>query len=287
MTRQFLLFTTALISAITSACSGVNVYNRLAPRDSGVEKIGKDIAYGNDPRQRLDVYKPKAAVKAPVIVFMYGGSWNKGRRQDYGFVASSFAAKGYVTVVPDYRLVPQVHFPAFLDDGARAVAWVQAHAKHYGADPTRIFLLGHSAGAYNVVMLGLNPDFLKAAGVDIAHIRGVIGLSGPYDFYPWDTPSSKAAFGSFANPALTQPITFVRKNAPPMLLLTGADDTTVRPRNTVSLASKLKALGAPVQTKQYPAMKHAGIVLDLSPSFRHRAPVLKDIVKFIEEKTAD
>jgi acetyl esterase/lipase len=283
MTHKIKLLLTSLMAAGTAACSGVNVYNTLAPRDGGVQKIGKDISFGSDARQKLDVYVPTGgAVKAPVIVFIYGGSWATGRRQDYGFVATSLAARGYVTVVPDYRLVPQVHFPAFIEDGAQAVAWVQAHAKIYGADPSRIVLMGHSAGAYNAVMLGLDPAYLQRAGVDMAGIRAVVGLSGPYDFYPWDTPVSVAAFGQAPDPAQTQPVTFARADAPPMLLLTGDADTTVKPRNTVALATKLKKLGAPVQSKHYPGMNHAGMVLDISRSFRHRAPVLDDIVTFIE-----
>lgn len=282
MEKISLLFT-SLIAAMTAACSGVGLYDTFAPRDGGVQKVGKDLAFGPDPRQKLDVYKPTGGnLKAPVIVFIYGGSWASGRRQDYGFVATSFAAKGYVTVVPDYRLVPSVHFPAFIEDGAKAVAWVQKNAKTYGADPSQIFLIGHSAGGYNVAMLGLDPAYLQAAGVSMASIKGVIGLAAPYDFYPWDTPVSVNAFGLAPDPSLTQPVTFARADAPPMLLLTGDADTTVRPRNTVALAAKLRKAGGSVETIQYPGTKHAGIMLDVSRSFRSRAPVLDDIVRFID-----
>jgi acetyl esterase/lipase len=286
MTKTIALMASALLSALATACSGVTLYDSFAPRDASVQKVGKDIPFGTDPRQKLDVYRPTGgAVKAPVIVFVYGGSWASGRRQDYGFVATSLAARGYVTVVPDYRLVPQVRFPAFIQDGAQAVAWVQKNAKSYGADPAQIILIGHSAGAYNIAMLGLDATYLQAAGVPMSSVKAVIGLSGPYDFYPWDTPVSVAAFGQAPDPAQTQPITFARADAPPMLLLTGDADTTVKPRNTVALAAKLQKLGGVVQTKQYPGMSHAGMVLDISKSFRHRAPVLDDIMQFIDTRT--
>jgi acetyl esterase/lipase len=271
-----------LLASLTSACSSVSLYNTLAPRDGGVKQVGKDIPFGSDPRQKLDVYQPTGKIKAQVIVFIYGGSWANGRRQDYGFVASSLAAKGYVTIVPDYRLYPKVKFPAFIEDGALAVAWVQANAQKYGADPTRIILMGHSAGAYNVSMIGLDRKYLQTVGVDLKHIKAVVGLSGPYDFYPWDTDLSRVTFGSAPDPLATQPITYVRVDAPPMLLLTGDSDKTVRPRNSVSLAAKLKATGVEVKLKQYPKMDHAGIVLAISKPFRYRAPVLDDVVTFID-----
>jgi acetyl esterase/lipase len=280
--KIFSVTLSAFIASLTAACSSVSLYNTLAPRDGGVKQVGKDISFGNDPRQKLDVYQPTGKIKAPIIVFIYGGSWANGRRQDYGFVASSLAAKGYVTVVPDYRLLPQVKFPGFIQDGALAVAWVQANAQKYGADPTRIILMGHSAGAYNASMIGLDRSYLQATGVDQKHIKAVVGLSGPYDFYPWDTDVSRVTFGSAPDPLATQPVTYVRADAPPMLLLTGDSDKTVRPRNSVSLAAKLKAAGAGVTLKQYPNMDHPGIVLAISKPFRHRAPVLDDVVAFID-----
>jgi acetyl esterase/lipase len=278
---MFRAWLAALLGGCVAACSPLSLYNRLAPRDAGAHKVAQDIAFGADPRQRLDVYRPKGAIKAPVVIFVYGGSWASGRRQDYGFMANVFAARGYVTVVPDYRLVPKVRFPAFIDDGAAAVAWTTKHAASYGADPQQIFLVGHSAGAYNVAMLALDASYLKNAGVDSGRIKGVIGLSGPYDFYPFDVPASIDAFGQTAEPLTTQPISFVRADAPPMLLLHGAADKTVGPHNSKSLDAKLHGAGAAVTTKIYPKLSHSGLLLTLTPLRRKRAPVLKDVEAFI------
>jgi acetyl esterase/lipase len=270
-----------LLSSLIAACSPLGLYNSLAPRDAGAHKIAKDVAFGHDRRQRLDVYRPKGAVKPPVIVFIYGGSWSSGKRQDYAFIANIFAARGYLTVVPDYRLVPDVRFPAFVEDGAAAVAWAAKNATTYGANPKQIFLVGHSAGAYTVAMLGLDAAYLKNAGVAPGTIRGVIGLAGPYDFYPFDVQGSVDAFGQTAEPLTTQPITYVRADAPPMLLLHGAQDKTVRPRNTESLGQKLSDVGAPVETKIYPRLSHSGLLLALTPLLRKRTPVLQDVEAFI------
>ncbi len=275
-----------LFSSLIAACSPLSLYNGLAPRDAGARKIAKDIAFGADARQRLDVYRPKGAVKRPVIIFIYGGSWSSGKRQNYAFIANIFAARGYLTLVPDYRLVPDVRFPAFIEDGAAAVAWATKNAATYGADPAQIFLIGHSAGAYNVAMLGLDAAYLKNAGVDASSIRGIIGLSGPYDFYPFDVKATVNAFGQTALPLTTQPITYARADSPPMLLLHGAADKTVRPRNSLSLGERLAKTGAPVETKIYPKLSHAGMLLALTPLLRKRSTVLQDVEAFIAAHTA-
>ncbi|HMO42745.1 MAG TPA: alpha/beta hydrolase, partial [Phenylobacterium sp.] len=166
-------------SLALGACSPLTAFATLTPTDPA-EKAGAAIAYGSGPRQRLDVYRPPEAgeAAAPLAVFFYGGSWRDGRRQDYGWVGRALAAEGFVTLVPDYRLYPEVAYPDFLEDGAGAIAWAVSHAAELGADPQRIVLVGHSAGAYNAVMLGLDGRYLDAAGVDPGAIRAVAGLAG-------------------------------------------------------------------------------------------------------------
>jgi acetyl esterase/lipase len=281
--RRLLSFAGITLSALLAGCSPVTIADTVLPRDNGIKRVATDVNFGTDPRQRLDVYAPRGAVKPPVVIFIYGGSWASGRRNDYGFIASAFAAKGYVTIVPDYRLVPAVRFPAFIEDGAAAVRWAQDNAAKYGADPKQIFLIGHSAGAYNAMMLGLDQRYLNNAGVDPKSIRGVVGLAGPYDFFPFDVRASIEAFGQAKDPQQTQPINFVRADAPPLLLLTGEADTTVMPRNSKSLAAKMQAAGGQVTLKTYPEIGHAGILLAVNRSFRNRAPVLEDIVRFMQE----
>jgi acetyl esterase/lipase len=268
-------------SALLSACSPLGLLNAFTPADAGSHLAASGIAYGPDERHRLDIYIPEQGTgRAPVMIFLYGGGWNSGKRADYGFVGHAFAAQGFVTVIPDYRLVPQVRFPAFVEDGALALRWVRDHIAPYGGDPTGIALSGHSAGAYNAMMLALDRRFLARAGLPPSFIRSVTGLAGPYDFLPLDDPRSIAAFGDYARPAETQPVSFASGRAPRVFLASGDQDETVRPRNSTSLAAKLRTAGAIVELRIYPGLGHAGILLALNAGFRDRAPVLTDIVRF-------
>lgn len=240
----------------------------------------RDVAFGPDPRQRLDIYVPRGgASRRPVVFFIYGGSWSSGAKGTYGFVGDAFAGRGYVTVIADYRLVPEVRFPTFIEDGARALAFVRETIARYGGDPGRLFLAGHSAGAYNAMMLALDPRYLARAGVPRQAVRAAAGLSGPYDFLPLEGRVTQAAFGNARNPAETQPISFARRGAPRIFLGTGTADTTVLPRNTDALAARLGAAGVPVTVRKYDGVGHAGTVLALAPLLRF-TPVLDDVTAF-------
>lgn len=283
-------FTSALAGAcalLATACSPLTLFNTLAPRDPA-RRAGRDIAYGSDPRQTLDVYMPDAPSGAslPVLVFFYGGGWNSGRRQDYAWVAQSLAAQGFLVVVPDYRLTPQHPYPDFVQDGAAAVRWVQDHAASYGGDPRRILLSGHSAGAYIAMQLAMDQDFLRKAGVDTKLIKGVAGLSGPYDFMPFDVPASKDAFGHWPDPKDTQPINHVAPGRPPVFIAHGDKDDTVALHNAVNMAKALRAAGDQVEEHIYPGIDHPGIVLALSRTFRGKAPVLADMTAFLRRAAA-
>ena len=258
----------------------VDLLNRTISR-AGL-RVTSGIAYGPEGRHLLDVYRPaKSRAALPVIVFFYGGSWQTGERADYRFAAASLARRGYVVVVPDYRLYP-AKYPAFLQDGAAAIAWVVKHVGEHGGDAEHIFLLGHSAGAYNAVMLALVPAFLQEQGVAPARLAGVIGLSGPYDFLPLRDPVLREIFSAPEEIRHTQPITQAHGAAPPMFLLTGGADKRVLPRNTALLAARLRALGGVVETKVYPKLGHIGIILAMAPYFRWLAPVLHDVTAFCE-----
>lgn len=233
--------------------------------------------------QTLDVWRPSGAVvaKRPVLIFWYGGGWAMGDRRAYAFAARAYARAGFVVVVPDYRKVPDIRFPAFLQDGAEAVKWTRDHVAEFGGDPARIAIAGHSAGAYTVAMLALDTRWLKAEGVDPRIIKAAVGLCGPYDFYPFTSHRAIEAMKGVADPAATQPINFARADAPPMLLVTATNDTTVRPRNAIHLAAALKKLGVPVTLKQYQGLDHEDVAMALSKPFRSKAPVLADSVAFL------
>lgn len=240
-----------------------------------------DISYGAAPRDRIDFYRPRGASHLPVIVFFYGGSWQWGHRRDYRFMAALLAKRGFLVAVPDYRLYPDVKFPDFLHDCAAATAFVINHAAEYGGNPGEVFLVGHSAGAYNAVMLGLNPNYLADQGCTASRLGGVAGLSGPYDFLPIRAPDIKAIFSRADDITLTQPVAFARDNAPPLFLAHGGADTTVLPRNTTMLAARIRARGGVVETKIYPKLGHTGILLAALPLLSWRAPVLRDMLAFI------
>lgn len=215
----------------------------------------------------------------PVVIFFYGGSWNSGSRSGYTFVGRALAARGFVTVIPDYRLVPEVRYPAFVEDGAAAVRWTEAHAVEYGGDPKRIVLVGHSAGAYIAAMLAVDDRWLGNAR---SSVRGFVGLAGPYDFTPFDVPVAKAAFGAWPRPEETQPVTWAGPGDPPTLLLVGSTDRLVEPRNSERLASRLRNAGVPVELKRYPGVGHVGVVTSIAKSFRSRSPTLDDMTRFID-----
>ena len=270
----------AFLGLITSACSPASVLNTLLVPNSGYT-VKRDIAYGSEERQKLDIYIPdNVAASAPVLLFLYGGSWQMGSRNIYKFLGQAFASKGIVTVVADYRLYPQVKYPAFLQDTALAFKFVHDHIADYGGDPKKLFIAGHSAGAYNVVMLDSDLHYLKDVGADPEWIRGVIGISGPYDFLPLKDPKLIDMFGGDHVEA-TQPITYIDGKRAPMLLVTGTDDDTVGPGNTGRMARKLRAAGSAVETKYYPGTGHIGIILSLAPAFRGNTTLREDITQFV------
>ena len=272
------------VLAFTSPPRLLSWYDRVTGGTKGAVLVAEGVAFGTHG-QTLDIWKPEAAAagKLPVVIFWYGGGWAKGDRTSYAFAGRALARAGFLVVIPDYRKVPQVHFPAFLDDGAEAVAWVEDNIAQFGGDPRRLAFMGHSAGAYEAIMLALDSKRLVAAGADPANVKAAVGLSGPYDFYPFTSDRAINAMSQWPRPEETQPITFARADAPPLLLVTSDGDETVRPKNANNLGAKLRALGAPVEVKNYGPLDHEEIVMALSVPFRSKGPVLADSVAFLRK----
>jgi acetyl esterase/lipase len=258
------------------------VLNALTPSSTFTKTAS--IAYGDDPRQKLDIYRPVAAApSAPVVVFFYGGSWNSGAKDDYGFVGEALASRGIVVVIADYRLYPQVRYPSFLQDGAQAVAWTRQHIAEYGADPTQLYLMGHSSGAYNASMLALDARWLNEVNLAPSMLKGWIGLAGPYDFLPIENRDVRPVFFFPNSPADSQPINHVDHGAPPSLLIASASDTLVNPtRNTGGLAKKLRDAGVPVEVFYFTKTNHATLVASIAKPLRWLAPVLDRVTAFIQ-----
>jgi acetyl esterase/lipase len=290
--RSVLLGLTALA---TTACSKLTFFAANAPTVFGAYQRKTDIAYGSDPLQRLDVYWPDkpGASPRPLVVFWHGGRWEFGDKRDYRFVGAALAELGYVAVVANYRMYPQVKLPGFMDDAARAALWAHAHGGDYGADLNRFFLMGHSSGAQMAALLALDGRYLRQArqageaaqGLqDPPRLAGFIGLSGPYDFLPLREADLQDMFGPPDLYPLSQPINFVQIGSPPALLVQGEKDGTVAPFNATHLAAALQAHDVPVTLRLYPKLSHAGTVAALSELGRGIAPVLADIQKFVTEQ---
>ena len=276
----------AFVALLCAGCSPVNVINAWAPSDT--YRLTAGIAYGETDRQRLDIYQPvQTGGPAPVVVFFYGGNWTQGERRDYLFVGEALASRGFVTVIADYRLYPQVRYPEFLDDSAKAVRWTFSHVAEYGGDPARIFLMGHSAGAYNAAMLAMNPAYLQAAGVEPSRIKGWIGLAGPYDFLPLNDDISKAVFGFPHTARSTQPIDYASAASPPALLITGDDDDVVSPGNSSRLSARLRESGVPVRTVVYPRIGHRVVIGAMAAHLRNWTSTLDDVSAFVDARATN
>ncbi|NBW74310.1 MAG: alpha/beta hydrolase [Sphingomonadaceae bacterium] len=265
----------------TGAVGVLDLADRTIGGANGTRLVASGTWYGPLPAQRLDVIAPDTPGPHPVLVFIHGGGWNSGRPEDYHFIGRTFARAGYVVVLPGYRLGPDGVYPHMLEDGAAAVAWTAANVARFGGDPAQVVLMGHSAGAHTVAMLGLERRWLAQQGLPEGFVKGVIGLSGPYDFHPFTSDSARNAFGHVKDPRLTQPITFARGDAPPMLLLTGDADTTVKPRNSKVLARTLTEKGARAELVILPGIDHAGPVLKLAQPFARDASVSAPILAFL------
>ena len=283
-----------LTALFLAGCERLGFLAANAPAAFGSYTRHTNIAYGPDPQQRLDVYVPESAVgpagaasPRPVVVFWHGGRWRQGDKADYRFVGAALAQSGYLTLVANYRHYPQVKMPGFMQDAAQAALWAAAHANEYGGAPERLYLMGHSAGAHLAALVTLDPRYFAAAGQRAPHIAGLIGLSGAYDFLPLLEPDVQDMFGPPPLYPESQPINFVRADAPPMLLVQGLNDETVKPKNSRNLAAALRALGVPVTLKLYPKVSHADTVAALTVLLRGRAPTLADIRAFVSEGLGD
>ncbi|MES2979508.1 MAG: alpha/beta hydrolase [Pseudomonadota bacterium] len=279
MTRRPLL---AMLPALLTACSAVDLLNATVPTDTYRRDEG--VAYGPEARQQLDVYRPKdQKAGAPLVVFFYGGSWSSGERGDYRFVGEALASRGIVTVVADYRLSPEVRYPVFLQDSALALKWAAGQSAGLGTDPSRLFVMGHSAGAYNAAMLALDARWLRAVGLSPSILAGWIGLAGPYDFLPIIDKQTRVAFSWPDTPADSQPLVHASSASPPALLLAPSGDKVVDPRrSTVAMANALSRRGVRVQSTLFDSVSHVTLVASLAGVMRGRAPVLDRVSAFVQ-----
>ncbi len=267
----------------TSACSPIKLLNAIVPENAYQLQ---SMAYGDLPRQKLDIYTPKETTSAPrkVVIFFYGGSWDSGNKADYKFVGEALASQGFIVVIPDYRVYPDVLFPAFMADPALAARWVKDHIKQYQGDNQQVFLAGHSAGAQIAVMLGVNPEYLAKQSLKPSDFIGVVGLAGPYDFLPLKSERLKTIFGPESVQWKSQPINFVDGKNPPMLLAVGKKDGTVWPRNTYNMAEKIKQNNGVVKVVVFENYNHIDMVAKLAKPLRGDGELLNAVTAFINQQ---
>lgn len=272
-----------LVALLGAGCSPLTLINLTSPNWQQTRTA--DLAFGDHESLRLDVYAPgdvdATGRKRPVIVFFYGGSWQRGSKEEYRFAASQLTRQGFVVVLPDYRLYPEVVFPQFMHDAAAAVRWTSENIGQYGGDPDTLFLMGHSAGAQIAALLHYDEQYLE--GLTSAP-SGLIGLSGPYDFLPLTSTTLQQVFPQAVRSA-SQPIEFARGNTTPALLLHGGKDTTVGAGNSIRLARKVTAAGGSADIRIYDSRGHAGVLLALAGPLRTLAPVVEDVAAFVNAQT--
>ena len=268
---------------LLAGCSGTRVVDALTPSSAYTSTL--DIAYGDGARRRLDVYRPvslAAGAKAPVVVFIYGGSWREGSKSDYRFVADALTSRGIVAVIADYRVFPEVKYPGFVEDTAAAVAWTFREIAQYGGDTTRIFVTGHSAGAYNAAMVAFDPRWLQPYGLQPTQLRGFVGLAGPYNFLPIVDEGVKEVFDWPATPPDSQPINHVTKDSIPSLLIAARKDTFVYPtKNTEPMGAKLKSLGVDATVDLHDHVNHITLMGAMARPLRFLAPVDREFTDFV------
>ncbi|GGW76898.1 carboxylesterase [Alteromonas halophila] len=245
--------------------------------------IIENLRYGNLNRQQLDVFIPENPKNKnmPVVVFFHGGRWSFGSKSQYQFVGTRLASMGYVAVLPNTRLYPQVKFPTFVEDAAAAVAWVQRNITDYGGSE-KLFISGHSSGAHIGALLVADESYLTNAGADADKLSGFIGMAGPYDFTP-KADDLKDIFGppeQFREMAVTH---FIDGSEPPFALMYSEDDETVHRQNLERLATRIRAKGGKVHTFIYETGGHTGTVAALSWANPDNLPVTHDMQQFIQK----
>ena len=276
------IFCVIIFSIFLSGCNSFKLFAVNLPSNiNGDFNLKEDIKYGKKSWQKLDVYTPSAgASKAPVVIFIHGGKWKVGSKDDYLFVGDALAAKGYVAVLPSYIKWPKGEFPDFMYDAAKAVKWVENNIEKYGGDKNNIYLMGHSAGAHIASLVVADERYFKKEGVSRKNIRGIIGLAGPYAFNPGKFYLTKV-FGGKENFPDSQVINFIKGKEPPFLLLHGVKDDLVNPIQSTVLANRIREKGGEVRVIKFKKLDHKTLIASLSRLFKSDRTVLNKISEFI------
>lgn len=269
------------ISAILISCSPTRLLN--SSLSSGHYAMKLNIAYGNHPLQKLDVYSPTKGAQGrdkPVIVFVYGGAWKSGDKKDFKFIAHAFTSAGYRVVIPNYRLFPSVKFPAFIDDVADSIAYIEQNSSILAGDLSQgMILMGHSAGAHTAALLSTDLNYFKRRNITTP-LKALVVLAGPYDLL-LDHPEVIPIFLPIDDPRTVKPTRLVHSGMPPVLLLHGLKDARVKPFHTERFARALQQKGVPHEVRLYKTVSHVAIITSIASPLRFLNNSYEDILRFL------
>jgi acetyl esterase/lipase len=274
-------FAVILAILFLSGCSPLAYINLQVSQNLQVDQ---NIPYGQEERQILDVYTREDIPSKGTIIYVHGGYWDTGDKSDYPFLADSLTEQGFTTVVVNYRLVPSVTFPSYVEDVALAVKWTVDNIAEYGGNLENIFLMGHSAGGHIAALVAYDARYLNRLGLSNQDLSGFIGFAGGYDFLPIDPTDLRtiAALGAEETYPDTQPINFVDSSDPPAFLAYTLNDNLVNPNNSPRFAEKIEAVGGYVELHEYDGVDHVSIIGTLGRASRFlNEAVLEDLVAFL------
>jgi acetyl esterase/lipase len=270
-----------ILTTFLTACTPLQFALVNAPALTYDGQISEDVPYGELTRQKLDIYVPNIDQETfPVVVFFHGGRWTDGSKEQYKFVGMTLSNMGYVVVMPNTRLYPDVKFPTFAEDAAKSVAWVHKNIASYKGNQN-LFISGHSSGAHLGALIIADNAYLAAYELKPNIVNAFAGISGPYDFVP-KAADIKDMFGpaeNFPNMVVTN---FIDGDEPPMLLIYTAEDTTVHPRNLALLKAGIEKANGKVETIIYETGGHAAPVAAFSWANPSDLPVPRDIDSFFK-----
>jgi acetyl esterase/lipase len=211
-------------------------------------------------RHRLDLYVLKGKHDVPVVMFVHGGGFTVGIKDQYAFVGQVFASYGIATAVINYRLSPKTSYPGHAQDVARAFAWLRAHVSEYGGNADRIFIAGHSAGATLVAMVGSDPAYLREVGESLDHVAGVVPISGSFS-----QAGRSAMFQTFPPPdpdvmRNASSINHVAGPHPPFLILYGDMDMPRTGEDAQQMAMALKNAGNVAEVHEIGGHAHMDMI---------------------------
>jgi acetyl esterase/lipase len=270
-----------ILTTFLTACTPLQFALVNVPALTYDGQISKDVPYGELTRQKLDIYVPNIDQETfPVVVFFHGGRWTDGSKEQYKFVGMTLSNMGYVVVMPNTRLYPDVKFPTFAEDAAKSVAWVHKNIASYKGNQN-LFISGHSSGAHLGALIIADNAYLAAYELKPNIVNAFAGISGPYDFVP-KAADINDMFGpaeNFPNMVVTN---FIDGDEPPMLLIYTAEDTTVHPRNLALLKAGVEKANGKVEAITYETGGHAAPVAAFSWANPSDLPVTRDIDSFFK-----